>query len=80
MYSNSLATQIQLGLRIRVRQRAAGQIQFAIVAISGFALLVFCVADCFAFGADEIDEGVLLAIHADLDEFKIVAGSFALDP
>ena len=67
-------------LRIHIDETAAVQIQFAIVAISRFALRIFCVADVFAFGADEIDEGVLFAIHTDLDEFEIMAGRFALDP
>ena len=68
------------GSGVEVFQGAGGEVKGAVEAVAGLAGGVFGVADAAAAGADEVEEGVLLAVDADFEEVEGFAGGLALDP
>ena len=59
---------------------AVVEVDGAVVAVAGLAGFVLGVADGAAAGADEVEEGVLLAVDAGLEDLEGLAGGFALFP
>ena len=52
----------------------------AVVAVTGLAVFVLGMADGASTGTDEVDEGVLLAVDAGLEDLEGLAGGLALLP